>query len=237
MGASIHIDAEIGEIAETILLPGDPLRAQFIAREFLENAHLFNEVRGMLGYTGVYNGKKVSVMGTGMGMPSMAIYAHELITVFGCKNLIRIGSAGSYQKDVHTRDLVLAVASSTDSRFEYTFDLPGHFSPCADFGLMMAARSSALQEQIHLKAGNVASVDVFYDDSEDVWKKWAKMGVLAVEMESAALYMNAARYGAKALTLLTISDNFVTGEKLSPQDRETSFTDMIKVALGMLKYL
>ena len=237
MGASIHIDAEIGDIAETVLLPGDPLRAQFIAANYLENANLFNEIRGMFGYTGEYNGKRVSVMGTGMGMPSMAIYAHELITVYGCKNLIRIGSAGSYQEDVHTRDLVLAVASSTDSRFEYTFDLPGHFSPCADFDLMMAAKASALQEQIPMKAGNVASVDVFYDDVEDVWKRWAKMGVLAVEMESAALYMNAARYGAKALTLLTISDNFVTGEKLSPQERETSFDEMIKVALGMLKYI
>ena len=131
----------------------------------------------------------------------------------------------------------MAVASSTDSRFEYTFDLPGHFSPNADFDLMMAAQASALQEKIPMKAGNVASVDVFYDDDTEVWKKWAKMGVLAVEMESAALYMNAARYGAKALTLLTISDNFVTGEKLTPEERETSFTDMIRVALGMLKYI
>ena len=237
MGASIHIDAGIGEIAETILLPGDPLRAQFIAKNYLTNAVIFNEIRGMYGYTGEYEGKKISVMGTGMGMPSMAIYAHELITVYGCKNLIRIGSAGSYQEDVHTRDLVLAVASSTDSRFDYTFNLPGHFSPNADFNLMMAAQTSAYQENIPLKAGNVASVDVFYDDDPDVWKKWAKMGVLAVEMESAALYINAARYGARALTLLTISDNFVTGEKLTPEERETSFTDMIRVALGMLKYI
>ena len=131
----------------------------------------------------------------------------------------------------------MAVASSTDSRFEYTFDLPGRFSPNADFDLMMAAQASALQEKIPMKAGNVASVDVFYDDDTEVWKKWAKMGVLAVEMESAGLYMNAARYGAKALTLLTISDNFVTGEKLTPEERETSFTDMIRVALGMLKYI
>ena len=172
MGASIHIDAGIGEIAETILLPGDPLRAQFIAKNYLTNAVIFNEIRGMYGYTGEYEGKKISVMGTGMGMPSMAIYAHELITVYGCKNLIRIGSAGSYQEDVHTRDLVLAVASSTDSRFDYTFNLPGHFSPNADFNLMMAAQTSAYQENIPLKAGNVASVDVFYDDDPDVWKKW-----------------------------------------------------------------
>ncbi len=237
MGASIHIDAEIGEIAETILLPGDPLRAKFIAENFLENPVCFNEIRGMFGYTGEYRGKKVSVMGTGMGMPSMAIYAHELITVYGCKNLIRIGSAGSYQEDVRTRDLVLAVASSTDSRFEYTFGLPGHFSPCADLDLMIAARISAEKEKVSVKAGNVVSVDVFYDDEQDVWKKWAKMGVLAVEMEAAALYMNAARYGAKALAMMTISDHFVTGEKLTPEEREQTFTEMIRVALGMLKYI
>ena len=237
MVASIHIDAEIGEIAETILLPGDPLRAKFIAENFLENPVCFNEIRGMFGYTGEYRGKKVSVMGTGMGMPSMAIYAHELITVYGCKNLIRIGSAGSYQEDVRTRDLVLAVASSTDSRFEYNFGLPGHFSPCADLDLMIAARISAEKEKVSVKAGNVVSVDVFYDDEQDVWKKWAKMGVLAVEMEAAALYMNAARYGAKALAMMTISDHFVTGEKLTPEEREQTFTEMIRVALGMLKYI
>lgn len=237
MGASIHINAEIGDIAETVLLPGDPLRAKYIAENFLEDAVCFNEIRGNFGYTGTYKGKKVSVMGTGMGMPSISIYAHELITVYGCRNLIRIGSAGSYQADVNTRDLVMAVASSTDSRFEYTFGLPGHFSPCADFDLMVAAKTSAVQQNISLKAGNVASVDVFYDDDPDTWKKWAKMGVLAVEMESAALYMNAARYGAKALALVTISDNFVTGEKLTPDERERSFTDMINVALGMLKYI
>lgn len=237
MGASIHINAEIGDIAETVLLPGDPLRAKYIAENFLEDAVCFNEIRGNFGYTGTYKGKKVSVMGTGMGMPSISIYAHELITVYGCRNLIRIGSAGSYQADVNTRDLVMAVASSTDSRFEYTFGLSGHFSPCADFDLMVAAKTSAVQQNISLKAGNVASVDVFYDDDPDTWKKWAKMGVLAVEMESAALYMNAARYGAKALALVTISDNFVTGEKLTPDERERSFTDMINVALGMLKYI
>lgn len=237
MGASIHINAEIGDIAETILLPGDPLRAKFIAENFLSDPVCFNEIRGMFGYTGEYRGKKVSVMGTGMGMPSMAIYAHELITVYGCKNLIRIGSAGSYQEDVKNRDLVLAVAASTDSRFEYTFGLPGHFSPCADLDLMIAARISAEVEKVPVKAGNVVSVDVFYDDEQDVWKKWAKMGVLAVEMEAAALYMNAARYGAKALAMMTISDHFVTGEKLTPEEREQEFTEMIRVALGMLQYI
>lgn len=237
MGASIHIDAEIGDIAETIFLPGDPLRAQFIAKNYLTNPVCFNEIRGMFGYTGEYNGKRVSVMGTGMGMPSMAIYSHELINVYGCKNLIRIGSAGSYQEDVKINDLVMAVASSTDSRMEYTFGLPGHYSPCGDFDLMIAAQTSALQEHVPLKAGNVASVDVFFDDDPNTWKKWAKMGVLAVEMESAALYLNAARYGAKALAIMTISDHFVTGEKLNAEEREKSFTDMMRVALGMTKYI
>lgn len=237
MGASLHIDAEIGDIAETVLLPGDPLRAKFIAENFLEDAVCFNKIRNMFGYTGTYKGKRVSVMGTGMGMPSMGIYSHELIEVYGCKNLIRIGSAGSYQEHVGLNDIVLAVASSTDSRFEYTFGLPGHFSPCGDLDLMIAAKKSAEKCGVNVKAGNVVSVDVFYDDDPDTWKKWSKMGVLAVEMESAALYMNAARYGAKALTMVTVSDNFVTGGRLSVEEREKSFTDMMNVALGMLEFI
>ena len=237
MGASLHLDAEIGEIAETILLPGDPLRAKFIAENFLEDAVQFNWTRNAFGYTGTYKGQRVSVFGTGMGMPSMALYAHELIEVYGCKNLIRIGSAGSYQADIDLGDIVLAVASSTDSRFQYTFDLPGNFAPCADFDLLLAAKQSADKLGIKIKAGNVASVDVFYDDNPDTWKKWAKMGVLAVEMESAALYMNAARYGAKALTIITISDNFVTGGALTTEQREKGFTDMMETALGMLEFI
>ena len=237
MGASLHLDAEIGEIAETILLPGDPLRAKFIAENFLEDAVLFNKTRNAFGYTGTYKGQRVSVMGTGMGMPSMALYAHELIEVYGCKNLIRIGSAGSYQESIDLNDIVLVVASSTDSRFDYTFELPGHFSPNADLDLLLAAKASADKQGIKVKAGNVASVDVFYDDNPDTWKKWAKMGVLGVEMESAALYMNAARYGAKALTILTISDNFVTGGALTAEQREKGFTDMMKTALGMLEFI
>lgn len=237
MGASIHIDAEIGDIAETIFLPGDPLRAKFIAENYLQDAVCFNQIRGNYGYTGLYDGYRVSVMGTGMGMPSISIYAHELITVYGCKNLIRVGSAGSYQDDVKLRDVVMAVASSTDSRFDYTFDLPGHFSPCADFDLMMAAKISAQKTGVNLVAGNVASVDVFYDDDPDTWKKWNKMGVKAVEMESAALYMNAARYGARALALMTISDRFTDGGKLTPEEREVSFDEMIRTALGMIRYI
>ncbi|MCI8284450.1 MAG: purine-nucleoside phosphorylase [Firmicutes bacterium] len=237
MGASLHIDAQIGDIAETILLPGDPLRAKFIAENFFENAECFNKTRNMFGYTGTYKGEKISVMGTGMGMPSIAIYSHELIDVYGCKNLIRIGSAGSYQADIELKDLVLATASSTDSNFQYTFDLPGYYSPSADFDLILAAKKSADKNGIKVKAGNVLSADVFYDDDPDTWKRWAKMGVLAVEMESAALYLNAARYGAKALTMVTISDNFVTGGRLSNEEREKSFTDMMTVALGMSEFI
>lgn len=237
MGASLHIDAELGEIAETIFLPGDPMRAKYIAENYLEDAVCFNKTRNMFGYTGTYEGERVSVMGTGMGMPSIGIYSHELITVHGCKNLIRIGSAGAYQDYVDLNDIVLAVAASTDSNFQYTFDLPGKFAPCADLDLMIAAKKSAEEHNISIKSGNVVSVDVFYDDDPDTWKRWAKMGVLAVEMEAAGLYLNAARYGVRALAMMTISDNFVTGGRLSNQERETSFDSMITAALGMLKYL
>lgn len=237
MGASLHIDAQLGEIAETVLLPGDPLRAKYIAEHYLKDAFCFNKTRNMLGYTGEYNGKSISVMGTGMGMPSIGIYSHELITVYGCKNLIRIGSAGAYQAHVALNDIVLAVAASTDSNFQYTFDLPGYYSPSADFGLLLAAERSAREQGISLKAGNTVSVDVFYDDDPDTWKRWAKMGVLAVEMEAAGLYLNAARYGAKALAMMTISDHFVTGDRLTNEARERSFDDMIRTALGMLEYI
>ena len=234
MGASLHIDAELGDIAETVFLPGDPLRAKHIAETYLDDAVCFNKTRNMFGYTGYYIGRRVSVMGTGMGMPSMGIYSHELIETHKCKNLIRIGSAGSYQADVDLNDIVLAVSASTDSNFQYTFDLPGKFSPCGDLDLMIAAKKS---NGVNIRAGNVVSVDVFYDDDPDTWKRWAKMGVLAVEMEAAALYMNAARYGARALAMMTVSDNFVTGGRLTNEERELSFDNMIKTALGMLEYI
>ena len=172
-----------------------------------------------------------------MGMPSMGIYSHELMEVYGCRNIIRIGSAGSYQEHVNLGDIVAAVSASTDSRFQYTYGLPGSFSPCADFSLLHAAYHSAEELSHPLKMGNIVSVDVFYDDDPDTWKKWSKMGVLAVEMEAAALYMNAARLGAKALAMVTVSDNFVTGERLSVEEREKGFTDMIETALNMVKYL
>ena len=237
MGASLHIDAELGDIAETVFLPGDPLRAKHIAETYLDDAVCFNHTRNMFGYTGYYKGRRVSVMGTGMGMPSMGIYSHELIETHKCKNLIRIGSAGSYQADVDLNDIVLAVSASTDSNFQYTFDLPGKFAPCADLDLMIAAKKSAEANDVNVRAGNVVSVDVFYDDDPDTWKRWAKMGVLAVEMEAAALYLNAARYGARALAMMTVSDNFVTGGRLTNEERELSFDNMIKTALGMLEYM
>lgn len=237
MGASNHIDAAVGDIAKTILLPGDPLRAKFIAENYFEDAVCFNKTRNMFGYTGSYNGKEISVMGTGMGIPSMAIYSHELIAVYGCENLIRIGSAGSYQENIDLNDIVLAVSASTDSRFQYTYELPGNFSPSANLDLLIAAKKSADEKGIKIKAGNVVSVDVFYDDNPDTWLKWSKMGVLAVEMEAAALYMNAARLKANALAMMTISDNFVTGGRLSSDEREKSFKDMIGTALGMLEHI
>ena len=233
MGASLHIDAELGDIAETVFLPGDPLRAKFIAENYLDDAVCFNRTRNMFGYTGTYRGKRVSVMGTGMGMPSMAIYSHELITVYECENLIRIGSAGSYQEDVDLNDIVLAVSASTDSNFQYTFDLPGKFSPCGDLDLMISAKKSAEKNNVSVKAGNVVSVDVFYDDDPDTWIRWSKMGVLAVEMEAAALYMNAAKAKKKALCMLTISDHIYTGEALCAEDRQLGFGKMMEIALEL----
>lgn len=237
MGASLHIDANLGDIAETVFMPGDPLRAKHIAETYLDDAVCFNKTRNMFGYTGHYKGKRISVMGSGMGMPSMGIYSHELLETHKCKNLIRIGSAGSYQSDIDLNDIVMAVAASTDSNFQYTFDLPGKFSPCADLDLMIAAKKSAEANGVNLRAGNVVSVDIFYDDNPDIWKRWARMGVLAVEMEAAALYMNAARYGARALAMMTVSDNFMTGGRLSNEERELTFDNMIKTALGMLDYM
>lgn len=237
MADSLHIGAVKGEIAETVFMPGDPLRAKFIAENFLDRAKCYTTVRNMLGYTGEYKGKRVSVQGSGMGMPSMAIYSHELIEVFGCKNIIRIGSAGSYQADVNLNDIVVAMSASTDSNFQYTYDLPGNFAPCADFGLLHAAYQSAQNLKHPVKIGNVVSVDVFYDDDPDTWRRWSKMGVLAVEMEACALYLNAARMGANALAMMTVSDNFVTGERLTVEEREKGFSDMIETALGMVEYL
>ncbi|GAA4241196.1 purine-nucleoside phosphorylase [Winogradskyella psychrotolerans] len=230
---SVHIEAKKGEIAETILLPGDPLRAKWIAETFFENPTCFNKVRGMLGYTGTYKGKRISTMGTGMGVPSISIYANELITEYGVKNLIRVGSAGSYQENVKIRDVVLAMAASSTSGVNELRFGGADYAPTADFGLFMKAVEAARAKNIPIKAGNVLSSDEFYEDDKEAFKKWSKFGVLCVEMEAAGLYTVAAKHNANALAILTISDSLVTGEQTTSKDRETTFKSMIEVALEL----
>ena len=230
---SVHIEAKKGEIAETILLPGDPLRAKWIAETFFENPVCFNKVRGMLGYTGTYKGKRISTMGTGMGVPSITIYANELISEYGVKNLIRVGSAGSYRKDVKLRDIVLAMAASSNSGVNELRFNGANYAPTADFGLFMKAVEAAKLKNIPIKAGNVLSSDVFYEDDKDGYKLWSKFGVLCVEMEAAGLYTVAAKHNVNALAILTISDSLVTGESTTSKERETTFKGMIEVALEL----
>ncbi|HSP40488.1 MAG TPA: purine-nucleoside phosphorylase [Gillisia sp.] len=229
---STHIQAKKGDIAETILLPGDPLRAKWIAETFLDNAVCYNEVRGMLGYTGTYKGKQISVQGTGMGIPSTLIYCHELINNYGVKNLIRVGSAGSYNSEVVLRDIVIAMSASSTSGINNSRFINADYAPTANFELFMKAALYAKKNAIEIKAGNVLSSDEFYEDDPEAYKKWADFGVLCVEMETAGLYTIAAKHNVNALSILTISDSLVTGEHLSSQDRETSFTKMVEIALG-----
>lgn len=229
---STHIQAEKGEIAETILLPGDPLRAKWIAETFLKDPVCYNEVRGMLGFTGTINGRPISVQGTGMGIPSTLIYCHELINNFGVKNLIRVGSAGSYNPDVVLRDIVIAMSASSTSGINNTRFINADYAPTANFDLFMRAALYARENKISIKAGNVLSSDEFYEDDPEAYKKWADFGVLCVEMETAGLYTIAAKHKVNALSILTISDSLVTGEHLSSVDRETSFTKMVEIALA-----
>lgn len=230
---SVHIEAKKGEIAETILLPGDPLRAKWIAETFFENPVCFNTVRNMLGFTGKYNGKLVSVMGTGMGVPSISIYAHELINAYGVKNLIRVGSAGSYQNDVKIRDVVLAMAASSNSGVNELRFGGADYAPTANFGLFMKAVEAAKKKNIEVKAGNVFTSDEFYADDFESYKKWSKFGVLCVEMETAGLYTIAAKHNVNALSILTISDSLVTGERTTTKERETTFKSMVEIALEL----
>lgn len=227
---SLHIAASKGQIAETVLLPGDPLRAKFIAENFLEDAVLYTDIRNMYGFTGKYKGVPVSVQGTGMGMPSMGIYSWELMTEYGVQNLIRIGTAGAFTDDLQLGDVFLALAASTDSNYQHAFDIPGQYSPSASWELIKKVYSASAETGIDFKAGNVVTCDVFYEFG-DWWKKWAKMGVKAVEMETAALYMNAAYNNVNALSVISISDNFVTGAKSTVEERQNSFTNMMKLAL------
>ena len=225
-----HIEAKLGDIAETVLLPGDPLRAKFIADNYLENAVMFNSVRNMLGFTGYYRGKRVSVMGSGMGCASMGIYSYELMNIYGCKNLIRIGTAGALNEKIKVWDIVIGMGACTNSNYAMQYRLPGTFAPIASYGLLEKAVNAAKAAGVSYKVGNVFSSDTFYDDAGSLGD-WRKMGVLAVEMESAALYMNAARTGKNALCLLTISDNPFTGEETTAEERQNSFTQMMEIAL------
>jgi purine-nucleoside phosphorylase len=230
-----HIGAKSGEIAKTVLMPGDPLRAKFIAENFLEDVVQFNSVRNMLGYTGTYKGKRISVMGGGMGMPSIGIYTYELFNYYDVDNIIRIGTAGSLSKNVHLRDVVIGLGASTNSNYAAQYNLPGTFAPIADFDLASCAVKVAKEKNINAIVGNILSSDTFYSADKTALDRWISMGIIAVEMEAAALYMNAAEAGKKALCLLTISDCPLTGESLSAEDRQLSFTQMMEIALEIAK--
>ena len=226
-----HNEAGKGEIAKTVLMPGDPLRAKYIADHYLEGARCFNTVRNMLGYTGTYHGKEVSVMGGGMGMPSVGIYSYELYHFYDVESIIRIGSAGALQDELNARDIVIGMGACTNSDYASQYRLPGTYAPIADYGLLKKAVDVAEEKGIPVKVGNILSSDIFYNDDDSVNEKWRRMGVLAVEMESAALYCNAAEAGKRALAILTISDHIFTGEALNAQERQDSFHEMMEIAL------
>ena len=228
-----HNKAEVGDIARTVLMPGDPLRAKYIAETYLTEVKCFNSVRNMLGFTGKYNGKEISVMGSGMGMPSIGIYSYELYQFYNVESIIRIGSAGALHDDIDLKDIVFAQGACTDSRFAYQYELPGSFAPIADFSLLEKAVSEARALGTRFKVGNVVSSDIFYNVYPEAAKKWAGMGVLCVEMEAAALYMNAAKLHKKALAILSISDHILKGTELSPEERQTGFSEMMEIALKL----
>lgn len=227
---SVHINAKKGDIADTILLPGDPLRAKYIAETFLEDVVLYNEVRNMFGYTGTYKGKRISVQGTGMGVPSISIYVTELMNEYDVKKLIRVGTCGSIHKDVKVRDVIIAQSASTDSKMNEIIFNGIDFAPTADFDLLLKAYNAGLEKGLNLRVGNVFTEDVFYNEHAE-HEKWAQYGVLALEMESAALYTLAAKFGRQALSILTVSDHLLTGEVTTAEERQTTFNDMIVVAL------
>lgn len=228
-----HIGAKFGEIAETVIMAGDPLRAKFMAEKYLENPVEFNHVRGMFGFTGTYHGKRVSVMGHGMGMPSIGIYTYELYNFYGVKTIIRVGSAGSINMDLHVGDIAIAMGACTNSNYVNQYELPGTYAPIADFTLVRGAAEACERFGYNYMVGNVLSSDTFYSDNPQN-DKWMKMGVLAVEMEIAALYMNAARAGKRALGICTISDHILTGEATTAEERQTTFTHMMDVAFSLI---
>ena len=229
-----HISAEYGQIAEKVIMAGDPLRAKFMAERYLENPTLVNQVRGMYCYTGTYKGKQVSVMGHGMGISSIGIYTHELYNFYGVKRIIRTGSAGAYHPDLHVGDIVIAQGACDNSNFAAQFRLPGTFAPIADFNLLRSAVEKAESMGINFRVGNILASEIFYNDDPEAWKSWQKMGVLAVEMEASALYMNAARSGNEALCICTISDSLVTHEDTTAEQREKTFTDMMEIAFEII---
>ncbi|MBS4173183.1 purine-nucleoside phosphorylase [Bacillus sp. FJAT-49736] len=227
---SIHIGAKENEIAETVLLPGDPLRAKYIAETFLEDVTCYNEIRNMYGFTGTYKGKRVSVQGTGMGVPSISIYINELMQSYNVQNLIRVGTCGAIQKDVKVRDVIIAMTASTDSQMNRLTFGGIDYAPAANFELLKKAYDSGIEKGLNLKVGNVFTADMFYNDNAD-HEKWANYGILAIEMETAALYTLAAKYNRNALSILTVSDHIITGEETSAEERQLTFNDMIEVAL------
>ena len=228
-----HINATPEDFAKTVLMPGDPLRAKFIAETYLDDPKLVTGIRNVYGYTGTYEGKRVSVMASGMGNPSIGIYSYELFNFYGVESIIRVGSAGAYHPDLKLFDIVIGMGACTNSNYAAQFNLPGTFAPIADFGLVRKAVDACEAIGARYMVGNLMSSDVFYDDDPEAWKQWRKMGVLAAEMEAAALYMNAARAGKNALAICTISDHLITHEETTAAERQTSFTDMMKVALSL----
>ena len=229
--ATPHNEAKIGEIAPIVLMSGDPLRAELIAKEYLEGTQCFNRVRGMLGYTGTYKGTRISVMGHGMGIPSIGIYSYELFNMYDVQAILRLGSAGAISEKVRVKDLIIGMGASTDSAYGRQFELPGTFAPLADYELLKTAVSCCDAKGASYHVGNILSSDIFYEERADVNAKWARMGVLAVEMEASALYMNAARAGKRALTICTVSDHLLTGERLSSEERQSGLLQMLEVGL------
>jgi purine-nucleoside phosphorylase len=231
--SSIHIEAKVGEIAETVLLPGDPLRAKFVAENLLENAVCYNRVRNMFGYTGTYHGKRVSIQGSGMGMGSSAIYVNELINTYHVKNIIRVGTCGAIQKDITLGQVLLAVSASGDSGANAAYFNGMHYAATADFDLLLKAYNIAKDLRIQTIQGSIFSTDTFYDDIPNRWDIWEKHGIIGVEMESQILYTLAKRLGARALSVLTVSDNIVTGQVSGAKEREQAYMDMMKIALEL----
>lgn len=226
-----HNQAKENDFAKTVLMPGDPLRAKYIAETYLENPKLVNGIRNMYAYTGTYKGKKISVMGSGMGMPSIGIYSYELYKFYGVETIIRIGSCGAYNKDLNLFDVIIAQGASTDSNWAHQYNLPGTFSAIADFDTLLRAYNASKKLNVNVHVGNILSSDIFYNASSEDWKKWEKMGILAVEMESYALYANAKYLNKKALCILTVSDSFTKDEETTAEQRQTSFNQMMEIAL------